>query len=170
MRREVASAFVPCRRHLLAWGSAAERVGGAFWGSAETRGELITQHRGTAGDQTETPFYVVTKLDLSFKTEGVCSCGVGHPRGQPDGARSDSQREIRMANETKRLAQGKKQHLQPPPLPALLGTSQSPLQGLLRVSKALKRGLRDGHLFKSSRLQTGLTVCSKVRYALKCSA
>lgn len=75
-----------------------------------------------------------------------------------------------MANETERLDQGKQQYLQPPSLTALSGGSQSPLQGQLKASKALKRGLRDRHLFKSPQLQMGLTVCSKVRYALKCSA
>lgn len=64
VQRDVALAFGPCRRHLLTWGSAAEGEGGAFWGSAQTGGEIITQHRGTAGDGTEAHFSVVTKLDL----------------------------------------------------------------------------------------------------------
>lgn len=92
---------------------------------------------------------------------------VGDARGQPDRASSDSQWEIRMANEMKHRAQGKKQRLQPPSLPAPLGRSPSPLQGLLRAGRTFKYGPRDGHLFKSPQLQTGLTVCLKVMYALE---
>lgn len=141
--------------------------GGSFLGVCSDRRRTHYPSQGTAGDQTETPLCVGTKLDLSFKTRGVCSRGAGDPRGQPDGASSDSQGGIRTANETKCLSRGKKQRLQPPPLPTLLSRSQSPWPRLLRARKVLKRGLRDGHLSKSSRLQMGLTVCSKVRYALK---